>query len=279
MTREEILASMLNQIHNMDCVVGMRLIPDGSVDLTITSPPYDDLRVYNGFEWDFEATAKELYRVTKNGGIVVWVVGDKTEKGTETGTSFKQALFFKECGFKLHDTMIYCKNNPVPQADKTRYTQCFEYMFVFSKGNPKTVNRMTEPCMHTGKVHVGKNKQNQENCDRTIDRAVKQFKPLRNIWYYNVGINQSSKDKIASKHPAIFPEKLAEDHILSWSNEGDVVLDPFMGSGTTAKMALLNNREYIGFEISKEYCEIAESRITSLNIRANEQTKEGAVNG
>lgn len=258
---------MLNKIHNMDCVEGMRMLPDNSVDLTVTSPPYDNLRTYNGFTWDFEATAKELYRVTKPGGVVVWVVGDKTVKGSETGTAFKQALFFKDCGFNIHDTMIYEKNNPVPQADKTRYNQCFEYMFVFSKGKPKTVNRMMEPCLHTGKVHLGKNKQNEENCDRKIDRAVKQFKPLRNIWRYNVGINQSSKDKIASKHPAIFPERLVQDHIVSWSNEGDMVLDPFMGSGTTAKMALMNGRNFIGFEISEEYCRIAEERINGVAVQ------------
>ena len=256
----------LNKIYNIDCVEGMKMLPDNCIDLTVTSPPYDNLRRYNGNinQWNFNKfknIALELYRVTKQGGCVVWVVGDGTIKGSETGTSFKQALFFKECGFNLHDTMIYEKNNPVPQADKTRYTQSFEYMLVFSKGKPKTVNRILTECQHTGKVHFGKNKLNDENCDRRIDRAVKQTKPLKNIWRYNVGINQSSKDKIASGVPAIFPEQLAKDHIITWTNEGDVVLDCFMGSGTTAKMAKLNNRNYIGFEISKEYCDIAEQRI------------------
>ena len=169
----------LDKIYNMDCVEGMRMLSDSSIDLTITSPPYDNLRKYKGFDWDFEATAKELYRVTKQGGVVVWVVGDKTEKGSETGTSFNQALFFKKCGFNLHDTMIFEKNNPVPQADKTRYTQCFEYMFVFSKGKPKTINRIMTECKHIGKVHFGKNKLNDENCDRKIDRAVKPTKPQK----------------------------------------------------------------------------------------------------
>ena len=269
---------MQNKIHNIDCLIGLKQLEDNSIDLTVTSPPYDNLRTYNGniAQWSFgkfQAIAKELYRVTKQGGVVVWVVGDGTIKGSESGTSFKQVLYFiMGCGFNLHDTMIYEKNNPVPQADKTRYTQCFEYMFVLSKGKPKTVNRMLEPCMHTGKVHFGKNKQNEENCDRKIDRAVKQYKPLRNIWRYNVGINQSSKDKIASGVPAIFPEQLAQDHILSWSNEGDTVLDPFMGSGTTAKMAILNNRKYIGFEISKEYCDIAEKRISAVERNSYEHT-------
>lgn len=254
----------INKIYNEDCLQGLAKLPNECIDLTVTSPPYDNLRTYNGFDWNFEETAKELYRVTKQGGVVVWVVNDKTDKGSETGTSFKQALFFKECGFNLHDTMIYEKNNPVPQADQTRYTQTFEFMFVFSKGKPKTVNRIMTECQHIGKVHFGKNKINTENCDRKIDRAVKATKPLKNIWTYNVGINQSSKDKIASKHPAIFPEQLAQDHIISWSNEGDIVLDCFMGSGTTAKMALLNNRNFIGFEISQEYCEIAEKRLKGI---------------
>lgn len=262
----------LNKIYNVDCAEGLKSLPDECIALTVTSPPYDNLRSYKGHieQWTFEKfkqVASELYRVTKQGGVVVWVVGDGTEKGSETGTSFRQALFFKECGFKLHDTMIYEKNNPVPQADKTRYTQSFEYMFVFAKGKIGTVNRLVEPCLHTGKVHFGKNKQNEENCDRKIDRAVKKYKPLKNIWRYNVGINQSSKDKIASGVPAIFPEQLANDHILTWSNERDVVLDPFMGSGTTAKMALLNNRNYIGFEIFEEYCEIANKRLSEVHCQ------------
>ena len=258
----------------MDCLEGLKQLSNNSIDLTVTSPPYDNLRKYNGNidQWNFEKfkeIVKELYRITKQGGIVVWVVGDGTVKGSETGTSFRQALYFKECGFNIHDTMIYEKNNPVPQADKTRYTQSFEYMVVLAKGKPKTVNRIMTECQHIGKVHFGKNKVNDENCDRKIDRAVKLTKPLKNIWRYNVGVNQSSKDKIASGVPAIFPEQLAQDHILSWSNEGDIVLDCFMGSGTTAKMSILNNRNYIGFEISKEYYEIANERINNYELRRN----------
>ena len=258
----------LNKIYNMDCVEGMRMLPDNSIDLTVTSPPYDNLRTYNGFEFDFETIAKELYRVTKQGGVVVWVVGDATVKGSETGTAFRQVLFFKECGFNLHDTMIYGKHNPVPNA-KTRYQQSFEYMFVLSKGKPKTVYILEEP------------RRNECNDKRTYRRKkftrgkngdflearnyfVKESVPRRNIWTYKIGLYNSTTDKIAFKHPAIFPEQLAQDHILSWSKEGDTVLDPFMGSGTTAKMALLNNRNFIGFELSKEYCEIAENRIAAL---------------
>lgn len=259
----------LNKIYNIDCVQGMNQLSDNCIDLTVTSPPYDNLRKYNGFSWDFEATAKELFRITKPGGVVVWVVGDATIKGSESGTSFKQALFFKECGFNLHDTMIYEKHNPVPNA-RTRYQNSFEYMFIFSKGKPKTVNLLEEPRRNecNDKRTYRKKKFNREQDGafaRERDYFVKESVPRRNIWTYKVGLYNSTQDKIAFQHPAIFPEQLAQDHILSWSNPGDIVFDPFIGSGTTAKMAILNGRKYIGFEISEEYCEIANKRIEELN--------------
>ena len=237
----------------MNCVEGMKMLPDDSIDLTVTSPPYDNLRKYKGFEWDFEATAKELYRITKQGGVVVWVVGDKTERGSETGTSFKQAIYFKECGFNIHDTMIWRKPNAMPHINKTRYTQCFEYMFVFSKGKPKVFNPIKIPCKYAGK-YLKTTNTNPESVKSAHGGIVAKERIAFNVFDYVVaGTNYG--------HPAIFPEKLAQDHILSWSNEGDIVLDCFMGSGTVAKMALLNNRNYIGYEISKEYCEIAKQRI------------------
>ncbi|MFV4887453.1 site-specific DNA-methyltransferase [Bacillus velezensis] len=259
----------LNKIYNADCVQFMREhMDDCSIDLTITSPPYDDLRNYNGYSFNFEETAQELYRVTKDGGVVVWVVGDKTHKGSETGTSFRQALFFKEIGFNLHDTMIYRKDNPLPQ-NHNRYEQEFEYMFVFSKGKPKVFNPRKEPCRTAGTKYDYSNrggaasiKENNPAVRRKSKCMVtKDDKTKGNIWGYLVGMHKSTSDKIAFDHPAIFPEKLAEDHILSWSNEGDIVFDPFIGSGTTAKMAALNNRKYIGTEISKEYCDIANERL------------------
>ena len=254
----------LNKIYNMDCLEGLKQMEDECIDLTITSPPYDNLRKYNGYSFDFENIAKELYRVTKKGGVVVWIVGDKTVNGSESGTSFKQALYFKEVGFNLHDTMIYAKNNPVPQVDKSRYTQSFEYMFILSKNKPKTVNRIVEATKNGGKVHKSTNG-NLESADKKKRSEItNNFKPLKNMWFYTVGTGNSSKDKIAFKHPAIFPEQLAHDHIVSWSNEGDVVMDIFMGSGTTAKMCKLTNRNYIGFEISEEYCQIAEERLSKV---------------
>ena len=260
----------INKIYNMDCVEGMKLLDDNSIDLTVTSPPYDNLRTYNGYieQWSFEkfqGIAKELYRITKDGGVVVWVVGDATIKGSETGTSFKQALYFKEIGFNLHDTMIYKKTKfpPIDPTTAYRYTGCFEYMFVFSKGKPKCCNYIKEKCKHAGKraVSYQRSKNDKLRYDRkekNKNHIVNDYKIKCNVWEY---ASCSVKG-----HPAPFPEQLAQDHIISWSNEGDIVLDPFMGSGTTAKMSILNKRNYIGFELSKEYCDIAEERLSTFAI-------------
>ena len=253
----------LNKTYNIDCLEGMKLLDNNSIDLTVTSPPYDSLRKYNGYSFDFENIVKELYRVTKEGGIVVWIVGDKTEKGSETGTSFKQALYFKEIGFNLHDTMIYAKNNVYAHDPRNkRYKQCFEYMFVFSKGKPNTYNEIKDrPNKHAGKTLTGTKGRTQDGVKREIKPTVMgNFQARFNIWEYTTG-GSVSKDKIAFKHPAIFPEQLVNDHILSWSNEGDIVMDIFSGSGTTHKMAYLNNRKYIGFEISQEYIDIENERL------------------
>jgi len=244
----------INKIYNQDCIETMGNMPDGFVDLTVTSPPYDNLRDYKGYTFDFESIAKELFRVTKDGGVVVWVVGDATINGSETGSSFKQALYFKEIGFNLHDTMIYEKINPMP-LKSTRYQQCFEYMFILTKNKIKTFNPIMIDCIHKGKVAFGSaiQKDGSRKKRNTISGNTKKIN--KNIFGYSVGRNDGIK------HSAKFPEQLAEDHIISWSNEGDMVYDPFMGSGTTAKMAKLNNRNYIGSEISKEYCEIIEDRL------------------
>jgi len=238
-----------------DCLEVMKGMEDKSVDLTVTSPPYDNLRTYNGYTFNFEEIAKELYRITKDGGVVVWVVGDATIKGSETGTSFKQALFFKEIGFNLHDTMIYEKStSPFPMH--TRCNQLFEYMFVFSKGNPKTWNPIKIPTITGGqkKEKDGGYRQKDGTIKPARYETRKMTKTIGNIWRYSVGGK-------GNNHPASFPEKLAEDHILSWSNEGDIILDPMAGSGTTLKMAKLNNRNFIGCEISSEYCDIIKERV------------------
>ena len=256
----------INKIHNIDCVEGMKLLESESIDLVVTSPPYDNLRTYNGFNFDFESTAKELVRVLKKGGVIVWVVGDQTTNGSESGTSFKQALYFMSLGLNLHDTMIYAKSS-ASFPETTRYYQVFEYMFILSKGVPKTINLLNDKKNKWGgSTSFGKSSYREKDGSLTTKNKiqVKENGIRNNVWEYSNGQGYSSKDKIAFEHPAIFPEQLASDHIYSWSNEGDIVLDPFMGSGTTAKMALLLNRKFIGFEISKEYCDIANKRIDYL---------------
>ena len=247
----------INKNYNESNLETMAKMPDCFVDLTVTSPPYDNLRAYNGFSLDWQNVIRELYRITKQGGVVVWIVGDATIDGNETGTSFRQALYAKECGFNLHDTMIYQKSTP--PLTHNRYEQNFEYMFVFSKGKPKTFNGLREPREYTDNR---KNKAFGRNKDNSVDVGYSsndETRLKRNVWKYFAG--GGANDKIASKHPAIFPEQLANDHIISWSNEGDLVYDCFMGSGTTAKMSILNNRNWIGSEISSEYCNIIEYRI------------------
>jgi len=237
-------------------------MPDNFVDLTVTSPPYDGLRTYNGYSFPFEEIAQELYRVTKQGGVVVWVVGDATINGGETGTSFKQALYFMQCGFNLHDTMIYSKAGfAFPSND--RYHQTFEYMFVFSKGKPKTFN----PIKDRRNIYDVRGGDCKRQKDGTMERgnngglALDEFGQRYNIWHYKIGGGNVTKDDVAYQHPAIFPEQLCADHIFSWSNEMDIVYDCFGGSGTTAKMAHLMKRNWILSEISSEYVQIAEKRI------------------
>jgi len=248
-----------------DCLERMKEIPDGSVDLTVTSPPYDNLRTYkDSLAWGehvWKPVLQELFRVTKAGGVVVWVVGDATIKCSETGTSFKQALYAMECGFNLHDTMIYRKETP-PKTHK-RYEQQFEYMFVFTKGAPSTFNGILIDSKNAGRKRTGTMRQDGDDLtSRNAGGVVAEKKLKGNVWEI-ICANGGTKDKSANKHPAIFPEKLANDHIISWSNEGDTVLDPFMGSGTTGKMAKMNNRDFIGIEKVEEYFKIAQDRISA----------------
>jgi len=255
----------LNKIYNENCLDTMLRMPDCFIDLIVTSPPYDDLRTYNGYSFPFEDIAKELFRITKEGGVVVWIVGDETKDFCETLTSFKQAIFFTECGFKLLDTMIYAKKSYAPAyPTMMRYAQTFEYMFVFSKGKPKTFNPI-----QTNKQKSSISDRMETNGFRQKDGTIK-YKRIKtdsllkdecNVWVYATGFGKSSIDETSFLHPATFPEQLPKDHIHTWSNEGDIVYDCFGGSGTTAKMAHLQKRQWILSEISKEYVEIAEKRI------------------
>lgn len=248
----------------MDNVQGMREMDAESVDLVVTSPPYDNLRKYNGFEFDLEGMIKELMRIMKQGGVIVWIVNDATIDGCETGTSFRMALRFMELGFNLHDTMIWCKDGGGAVGSNSCYAQNFEYMFVFSKGKPKTFNPIKDKPNQSYKPN-GKNKvevytKSRRNVEVTRHEKreiiIQEFSKRNNWWINTPGLEDGS-----DFHPAVFPQSLVRDHILSWSNEGDLVLDPFMGSGTTAKVARALKRNYIGFDISQEYVDKANKRM------------------
>jgi DNA modification methylase len=238
----------------------MRTLPSESIDLVVTSPPYDDLRTYGGHDWDFYGVAWNLKRLLKPGGVIVWVVADATKDGSETGTSMRQALHFQSIGLSIHDTMLYMRDSPFP--DSVRYKQCWEYSFVFSKGKPKGGCILKDrPNVYAGKPLLGTvRKSGTENEMISVHgtgKLIADEGQRYNAWYY-----WNSKTGEANRHPAPFPEALARDHILSWSNEGDIVLDPFSGSGTTAKMAKHNGRRFIGIEVNPEYVEIAEKRLS-----------------
>lgn len=256
----------INKTYLCNCLDGLSKLEDNSIDMIITSPPYDSLRDYKGYSFPFEDIARELTRVLKSGGVIVWVVGDATVKGSETGTSFRQALYFKYvCGLNL-ETMIYEKAGPAypSNAKSTRYSQIFEFMFILSKGTPITHNLIKDRKNRwAGVKNFGRNSSRLKDGSLKVGKkmAANEYGYRFNIWRFVAGYGYGTKDKIAYKHPAIFPEALAKDHIITWSNPNEIVLDPFMGSGTTAKMALELGRNFIGFEMSEEYCGIINSRL------------------
>lgn len=252
----------VNQIICGDAVEVMQAMPSDSVDLVVTSPPYDELRGYKGYSFNFEGMTKGLFRVMKKGGVVVWVVGDQTIKGDETGTSFRQALYFKQVGFNLFDTMIYLKTPRGAVGNNKTYWQAFEYMFLLSKGAPKTINLIKDRENRDERSGDNGTKRLHDGTLLKLKRAgYSKYGRRTNVWEYLIGRGHSASDNIAYKHPAIFPEKLVQDHIISWSNPGDVVFDPMCGSGTTCKMAKLNKRDYIGIDIAPDYCKITEERL------------------
>jgi DNA modification methylase len=253
---------MIKLIHG-DCIQAMQQLKECSIDLTVTSPPYDNLRTYEGsLEWNegiWKQVLEQLYRVTKQGGVLVWVVGDATIKGSETGTSFKQALYAKEIGFNLHDTMIY--NRCTPPLTHKRYEQEFEYMFVFSKKRLETFNGIRRDRKFQDKRHNRKFRRESDGSHDYGYSKQSQTVLCGNVW--KIFAAGGSGDSFSSKHPAPFPIKLAADHIISWSNEGDTVFDPFLGSGTTGLAAKELNRNFIGIEKVGKYFEIAKARVCS----------------
>ena len=245
-------------IHTADCVSFMETMPNEVVDLVVTSPPYDDLRNYQGFSFDCEAIAAGLFDVTKKGGVVVWVVGDRINGGRSL-TSFEHAFLFRAAGFTVHDAMIFKKRN-TPFMRKRAYTNCYEFMFVFSKGLPATFNPLRSPSVRSGIASVPYLK-GPDGINRKTERALSEHKVRTNIWSYAVGKNGTTSDMYAFKHPAMFPENLARDHILSWSKPGDLVFDPMCGAGTTCKMAKATGRRWLGVDVSTEYTSIAKRRV------------------
>lgn len=230
-------------------------------DLILTSPPYDDLREYKGYSFDFESIAHKIHQCMKDGSSLVWVVGDAVKNGGETLTSFKQALFFQSIGLKMNDTMIYEKEESFISCP-VRYNQAFEYMFVFSKGNIKTVNLIKD--RKNKHPHIAGHGNMRQTDGSLTPRKMPisfEFGARKNIWSYGNGRGKTTDQIFAHEHPAIFPDKLASDHILSWTNPGDMVIDPFAGSGTVLRAAKSLGRKAIGIEIEEKYCEIACKRL------------------
>ena len=259
-----------NRIYNCDAREALNMMDDESIDMVMTSPPYDDLRKYKGSAtaWNYEtfkSIARDLYRVLKPGGVIVWVVNDKTDKGSETGSAFKEALYFMELGLNINDTMIWEKTNPMPQVKQPRYNQVFEYMFVFSKGKPKTFNPLMEPCKCAGQTYDSTCK----NMGGENGRTHKTFninpeKVMGNIWKIAVAQNQTT-------HPAVYPYEIPYRHIQTWTNEGELVLDPFIGSGTTALAAIDLDRKFIGIELNEEYCKECTERVNEyIKLKSND---------
>jgi len=260
----------LNKIYVGDSNHLMNILPENSVDLVVTSPPYDDLRDYeNNMVWDYEVfkrIARNLYRVVKDGGVVAWVVGDKTKNGSKSLTSYKQALYFDKIGFNVYDVIIYEKAGSGP-PHPNRYFNTFEYIFILSKGKIKTVNLLKDKKNKwAGQQTFSNISRREKDGSLTVKdrKTINEFGVRTNIWKYANGRGFATKDIIAHDHPAIFPEKLAEDNILSWSNPGDVVLDIFGGSGTAAKMSVLNDRNWIYFDKVGSYAEITQKRLSKL---------------
>ena len=254
------------KLYNDDCTNVMNdLISKGvKIDAIITSPPYDNLRDYhNSCIWNFDKfkeIANLFLEILKDGGVVVWVVNDKIEKGSKTLTSFKQALYFKEIGFNIDDVMIWEKKNPMPQVKQPRYNQVFEYMFVLSKGKPKIFNPIMVDCKSAGLEYKSTAKKISTGESQRVYKefTINKKKVDSNIWRIAVAQNKT-------KHTAVFPLEIPLRHIKTWTNVGDIILDPFIGSGTTGVACKELNREFIGIEIVEDYFKIAKERIGKIS--------------
>lgn len=254
----------MNCVHLGDCVDGMRGLPESCIPLTVTSPPYGNLRKYGGHLFDFEAVAQELWRVTAPGGVVVWVVADHVKGGTETGDVCRQQLRFQELGFRAHEKLVMSKSYRLPQ--KTRYFgDCLEFALVLSKGKPRSINLLRDKENSTP-GQCRRFSQMAPDGRRSVSTkkyTVGRYGVRGKVWYYPRGGQLTTSDRAAFQQTAPMPVEMARDHIRSWSRPGDLVFDPFLGSGTTAKMALLNDRRYLGYEVHEPYFEIAQRRLVN----------------
>lgn len=272
-TQEEYGRLVLDRIYNADCLEVMDALPEGCVDMTITSPPYDGIRTYEDTHdgLDYEAVLQGLYRITKQGGVLVWIVADQVINGDETGTSFRQALAAKDVGFKLLDTMIWRKSIRSIGSCNAYWNE-FEYMFVFTKGKIRVVNLLKDrPNYKSGQKFTApvRNRSGEFSSSRN-PRLLGEMGRRGNIWHYATGNGCSAPSgSVAFEHPAIFPEALVADHVQSWSNIGDLVFDPFMGSGTTAVVARRLDRHYIGAELVEKYADICKRRLAQETDQMN----------
>ncbi len=257
-----------NKIILSDCRDGMAALSNECIPFTLTSPPYDGLRTYDGLaDWNFMDVAKELYRITMQGGVVVWVVQEQIIDGSESGETSRQRLAFANIGFRLHHTMVMGKLGGI-QFSSNRYGRPLEYAFILSKGPPRYFNPLRDrPNKEAGRVKVFLNR-NRDGSFAPVKRTQVHPYGLRgSIWFYPTGKNNSAKEDYAFEHPALMPEQMAEDDILSWTKVGDLVFNPFAGAGTALKMALLNHRSYLGFEINPKYVEIARRRLREAEAK------------
>lgn len=257
-----------NSLACCECVDGMRALPPASIPLTITSPPYDQTFEYGGHLWDHEKfmlVARELWRVAMQGGVVSWVVRDQIADGDQSASSFRQALFFKGLGFRLHNTIIIEKQI-IRGISRVRYGVAPEFAFVFSKGRPRTINLIEDKENKFGGRHMRFSTRSRDGTKcKTAKALIRPFGVRGNVWRYTTGSRVTAKEDYAYDHPALMPERLAHDLIVSWSRPGDLVLDPFGGAGTTAKMALLGHRRYLSMEAHRPYHDLAVRRMADAH--------------
>ena len=256
---------MYNSIVLGDCVEGMRSLPPDLVPCTVASPPYGALRHYHGnHQFDFEAAAAELWRITRPGGVVCWVVREEVVDGSESGEASEQRLFFRDLGFRLHQTIVMERYGSRARSPG-RYGESLEYAFILAKGKPATVRLLRDRRNKTAGKLVTATHRYPDGSYRVQRYEVDEWGYRKAVWYFAQGMHVAT-DPVARLHQAPMPEAMAEDLILSYSREGDLIFDPFAGVATTAKMALLNHRNYFGYEINAIYHARGEERLRAARM-------------